>query len=118
MKIDFNNLDIKEIKEFKGGLGELLLKKFEDESCKIMRSTLTKGSTIGLHKHEDDCEILYILSGKGYAVCDGKREDLSKGIVHYCPKDYEHTVINTGDTNLEMYAIVIKEKIIKKGEKI
>ena len=108
MKIDFDKLEKKIIKEFKGGVGELLLRKFEDDTCKIMRSTLTKDSTIRLHKHEDDSEILYILSGKGYAICDGKREELSKGVVHYCPKDSEHTVINTGDTNLEMYAIVIK----------
>lgn len=108
MRIDFNDLEKKEIKEFKGGLGELVLRKFEDETCKIMRSTLTKGSTIGLHKHEDDCEILYILSGKGYAICGGKKEPLSKGVVHYCPKNSEHSVINTGDTNLEMFAIVIK----------
>lgn len=108
MKIEIENLEKKEIKEFKGGLGELFLRKFEDDACKIMRSTLTVGSTIGLHKHEDDSEILYILSGKGYAVCDGKREELSKGIVHYCPKNSEHKVINTGDTNLEMFAVVIK----------
>ena len=108
MIIQFNDLESKEIKEFKGGLGELLLRKFEDGTCKIMRSTLTKSSTIGLHKHEEDSEILYMLSGEGYAICNGKREELSKGIIHYCPKGSEHTVINTGDTNLEMFAIVIK----------
>lgn len=108
MKIDFDKLEKKIIKEFKGGVGELLLRKFEDDTCKIMRSTLTEGSTIGLHKHEDDCEILYILSGKGYAICDGKREELSKGILHYCPKNSEHMIINTGDTDLEMFAVVIK----------
>lgn len=73
MNIDFDKLEKKGIKEFKGGLGELFLRKFEDETCKIMRSTLTEGSTIGLHKHEDDSEILYILSGKGYAIWCGVR---------------------------------------------
>ena len=105
MKIEIEKSEKKEIKEFKGGQGELLLRKFEDETCKIMRSTLTVGSTIGLHTHTDDCEILYMLSGEGYAICDGKKEELSKGVVHYCPKNSEHTVINTGDTNLEMYAM-------------
>lgn len=108
MIIQFNDLESKEIKEFKGGLGELLLRKFEDGTCKIMRSTLTKGSTIGLHKHEEDSEILYILSGEGYAITDGKKENLSEGVVHYCPKGSEHTVINTGKGALEMFAIVIK----------
>ena len=108
MKIEIENFEKKEIKEFKGGLGELLLRKFEDDTCKIMRSTLTKGSTIGLHKHTDDCEILYILSGKGYAICNGNREEFMKGIVHYCPKGGEHTAINTGEMDLEMYAVDIK----------
>ena len=108
MKIDFNNLEVKEIKEFKGGLGELFLKKFEDDTCKIMRSTLTVGSTIGLHIHENDCEILYILSGTGYALCDGESEELSEGIVHYCPKNSEHSIVNTGTNDLIMYAIVLK----------
>ena len=106
MKIEIEKSEKKEIKEFKGGQGELLLRKFEDETCKIMRSTLTVGSTIGLHTHTDDCEILYILSGNGYAVCDGKREDLSEGIVHYCPKDSGHTVINTGDIDLEILFVI------------
>ena len=108
MIIRFNELESKEIKGFKGGLGKLLLMKFEDTSYKIMRSTLTQDSTIGLHKHENGSEILYILSGTGYAICDKKREELFKGIVHYCPKGSEHTVINTGKNALEMFAIVIK----------
>ena len=40
MKIDFNDLDKNEIKEFKGGLGELLLRKFEDDTCKIIHSNI------------------------------------------------------------------------------
>ena len=109
MKIDFEESEVKKIKEFKGGIGELLLRKFEDDTCRIMRSTLTPGSTIGLHRHEGDCEVIYVLSGTGVALCGGKKEKLVKGTVHYCPKGCEHTVINTGKKDLNLFAIVIKQ---------
>lgn len=108
MKIDFNKLEKKEIKEFKGGLGELFLKKFEDNSVKIMNSCLTEGSSIGQHTHTEDNEIIYILSGEGYSICDGEKEELKKGVVHYCPKGSTHTIVNISNEDLIMYAIVVK----------
>ncbi len=108
MKIDFKKQEKICIKEFKGGLGELFLKKFEDDSVKIMNSFLSKGSTIGLHTHTCDNEIIYVISGTGYVVCDGVREELKPKTVHYCPKNSEHTIVNDGDEELQMYAIVVK----------
>lgn len=108
MKIDFEILEKTKLSKFKNGLGELYLKKFEDQSVKIMQSFLTKGSTIGEHVHTEDSEILYILSGEGYAECDGIKEQLNKGVVHYCPKNSSHFIVNTGNDDLIMYAIVIK----------
>jgi quercetin dioxygenase-like cupin family protein len=108
MKIDFELLEKVKIEKFKGGDGELYLKKFEDQSAKIMQSFLTAGSTIGEHTHTEDSEIIYVLSGEGCAECDGKKELLSKGAVHYCPKNSTHTIKNTGNADLVMYAIVIK----------
>ena len=108
MKINFDELRTEKHIDFKGGAGELLLKKFDGGNCKIMRSTLAVGAKIGLHTHESDCEILYVLSGKGYALCGGEKEELTQGVVHYCKKGNGHTVINTGDEPLEMFAVVIK----------
>lgn len=108
MKIDFEIFKKVKIENFKGGDGELFLKKFEDESVKIMQSVLTEGSTIGEHTHTEDSEIIYVLSGEGVALCDGKKELLSKGVVHYCPKNSTHTIKNACKTDLVMYAIVIK----------
>lgn len=109
MKLDFDFLDKIKIENFKGGIGELYLKKFEDQFVKIMQSVLTVGSTIGAHTHTEDSEIIYVLSGEGLAECDGREELLSKGKVHYCPKNSTHTIKNTGDADLVMYAIVIKK---------
>ena len=108
MKIEFEEMAETLIPEFKGGTGELFLKKHEEDKVKIMRSRLTTGSFIGRHKHTDDCEIIYIVSGEAEAFCDGKKETLFKGAAHYCPSGSEHSIVNTGKTDLEMFAVVIK----------
>ncbi len=108
MKIEFDEMSETLIPKFKGGTGELFLKKYEEDKIKIMRSRLTAGSFIGRHKHTDDCEIIYIVSGEAEAFCDGKKETLFKGAAHYCPRCSEHSIVNTGKTDLEMFAVVIK----------
>ncbi len=108
MKIEFDEMSETLIPKFKGGTGELFLKKYEEDKIKIMRSRLTAGSFIGKHKHTDDCEIIYIVSGEAEAFCDGKKETLFKGAAHYCPSGSEHSIVNTGKTDLEMFAVVIK----------
>lgn len=108
MKIDFEVLNKNKIEKFRNGLGELYLKKFEDNSVKIMQSVLTEGSTIGEHIHTNDSEIIYVLSGEGCAESNGEKEYLTKGVVHYCPKNCSHTIKNTAKEDLVMYAIVIK----------
>ena len=61
MIIDFK--DIKEVKinGFKGGQGELDTRNFVDEKIKIMKSILKPGASSGLHTHEGNCEVMYIL---------------------------------------------------------
>ena len=71
-----------------------------------MRGRLTPGSTIGLHTHETDSEMIFILSGAGKVLCDGEYEPLSAGSVHYCPKGNAHSLINDGDEDLEILAMI------------
>ena len=35
-------------------------------------------------------------------------EELKPGVMHICPKDSEHSIINTGDKDLVMLTIVVK----------
>ena len=34
-------------------------------------------------------------------------EELKAGVMHICPKDSDHTIINTGDDDLVMLTIVV-----------
>ena len=106
MLIKLNEMEEKELKAFYGGEGALCAKLYTDGMNKILRGRLAVGSTVGLHTHETSAEIIFILSGKGKAICDGKEEFLSAGDCHYCPKGSEHCLINTGDEDLIFYAVV------------
>jgi len=106
MKINFDRINLTELKNFYGGEGALFANMHVDECGKIMRGCLKKGSSIGLHRHDTSSEIIFILSGSGKAVCNGVEELLSAGDCHYCKKGSDHTLINIGDDDLCFYAVV------------
>lgn len=106
MKINFSEMETQRFPSFKGGSGEFIVKMFTD-SAKIMRGTLEPGSTIGYHKHEGNCEIIYILSGRGKCLYEDGEETLSAGDAHYCPNGKSHSLINNGVENLEFFAVVV-----------
>ena len=64
MRIDFEELPRTSNEHFKGGDGVTNIRAFNDEINRIMKVTLERGSSIGLHKHENNSEIVFIISGK------------------------------------------------------
>lgn len=55
------------------------------------------GSRIPIHKHEEQEEAMYVISGTGKLVCNGSEYDLKPGTAIFSPKGVEHEIINTGD---------------------
>lgn len=109
MIIDFPNMPVEVLPSFKGGEKELSLQSFDDGKNKIMHGILMPGASIGLHKHEQDSEILFVLSGKGLLIDDGKELKIVHGQCAYCPVGHEHSLINSSeDTDLEYYAVVVR----------
>lgn len=110
MRIDFNTHPHTVVPEFKGGLGQLDAQMFLDPSIgKVLTARLEPGCTVGLHRHETDCEVIYILSGKGHANVDGVREELEPGVCTYCPKGSEHELIPDGPDDLVFFAVVANQ---------
>lgn len=72
MIIDFEKTEEKVVENFKGGNGKLIMRAADDGKVKIMRNILTPGSSIGMHTHEGNCEVMYIIKGEITFVCDGK----------------------------------------------
>ncbi len=106
MLIDFEQIEAKVIPHMRDGEGEAILRMHVDGENKIMQGLLAPGCSIGLHTHETNSEIIYILSGSGKALCDGVYEPLRAGSCHYCPKGHAHSLINDSDGDLTFFAIV------------
>jgi len=106
MIIDYENRPEEHIEGFKGGDGTLLSRNFADADIKVMRMALQPGASIGYHKHEGSCEVIYILSGVGHFVYDGVKEAVQAGAVHYCADGHSHSMHNDGAEPLCYLAIV------------
>lgn len=106
MKLDFNEIEEVALPEFKGGKKRMLARMYTDELTKIMRGTLEPGASIGMHTHETNSEMIYILSGNGKVLYDNGEESLSAGDCHYCPKGHAHSLMNDGEENLVFFAVV------------
>lgn len=106
MIIDFEQIMPASINGFKGGKGELIVRNYADNDCKIMHHILTPGASSGLHTHEGNCEIVFILKGTATFHYDDRIETATVGQVHYCPKGHSHYMENLTDSDVEYFAIV------------
>ena len=106
MKIDFDKIKETHTMAFRGGEGLFDRRIFEDERVKIMYSTLRPGASIGLHSHEDNCEVMFVISGEGHFFDNGEEEVVRQGQCHYCAKGHEHRVENRTDHDLLFLAVV------------
>ncbi len=110
MIIDFRNIEEKVIENFRGSEKSLRLRAYADEDNKIMMGRLEPGASVGLHTHEGNSEIVYVLSGSGKAVYKDETMKLEAGMCHYCPKGCGHMVINDGDEDMVFFAVVPEHK--------
>lgn len=106
MLIDFNHIEEIVNPRFKGGEKEARFKSHADENNKIMMGRLVPGASIGMHIHQSNSEIIYILEGTGRVLFDEDSEALAPGSCHYCPKGHGHSLINDGGEDLVFFAVV------------
>lgn len=113
MKIDFNEIQEIANPQFKGGVGDTMFRTYNDGQNKIMRGRLDPGCSIGLHSHETNSEIIYILSGEARCLYDDGEERLVPGQGHYCPKGHSHSLINASATEPLTFFAIVPEQISK-----
>ena len=134
MIIDFNKMDVTVLPNFKGGEKEFAANMFFDGTNRIFKGRLIPGATIGMHTHEDSCEVIFILEGHGTVVeiapavcescdaapggsCDAALGESASALENatpvgpgdclYCPKGHTHSLRNTSDEgDLVFYAVV------------
>jgi len=71
----------------------------------IRELVLHAGSTIGLHPHEGDEEIYYIISGKGEMVVDGEIRPVKSGDTVLTKSGSRHGLNNTSDEDLKIFVV-------------
>lgn len=116
MIINFNRMDETILLNFKGGEKEFAANMFFDGVNRIFKGRLVPGATIGMHTHDDSCEVIFILEGNGTIVertPEGTEETVSPvnaGDCLYCPKGHTHSLQNTSEEgDLIFYAAVPKQ---------
>ena len=116
MKIRFDEMAVTVLPQFKGGEKEFAANMFFDGTNRIFKGKLVPGATIGMHTHDDSCEVIFVLEGNGTIV--EKAPDLQEEIVSavhagdclYCQKGHSHSLRNTAEKgDLVFYAVVPKQ---------
>lgn len=108
MIIDFKTLTPNVVEKMRNGEGSVKLVKYADDVNFVVRITISKGSSIGWHIHENDQEIIYVISGKGICIEDDKEYELVPGYANYCAKGKNHSIKNIYDEDLELFAVITK----------
>jgi mannose-6-phosphate isomerase-like protein (cupin superfamily) len=65
------------------------------------------GCSIGLHSHDQEEEIYYILKGQGVVVDNGIRQEVDEGDVVLTGGGASHSIENVSDEDLEVLAIIL-----------
>ena len=114
MIIRLEDIQTSVLPEFKGGQKEFRANMFFDGTNRIFKGCLVPGASIGVHTHDDSCETIFILSGKGsiLEIEDGVEsvKDVFPGDCLFCSKNQTHSLMNSSeDVDLIFYACVIPQ---------
>ena len=114
MIIKFDEMELSHMPNFKGGEKEFAANMFFDGTNRMFKGCLVPGASIGLHTHEDSCEVIFILGGKGGIYEKGPQDagltynEVLPGDCLYCPKGHTHSLVNPegSQEDLVFYAVV------------
>ena len=107
MQINFNEIEAKELVNFKDGEKSVFMQAFSDDNNKVAMLRLPAGASIGLHRHEGTSETIFVIEGSGEMLeDDGSIVPLKPGDVSYCPEGCQHSLRNNGDGELVVFAVI------------
>jgi mannose-6-phosphate isomerase-like protein (cupin superfamily) len=74
------------------------------KNCQLVIMALKPGEEIGMEVHKLD-QFFRVEEGKGFAVLDGVRTEISSGFAVLVPAGTNHNIINTGTDPLKLYTL-------------
>lgn len=107
------NMDVEERKLMKGGKGSVavthILKQLQMRGkCRFFgKMSINPGCSVGLHRHDNEEEIYYILKGNGIAEDNGIRQEVKAGDVILTGDGCSHSVENISGETLEVLGIIL-----------
>ncbi len=104
------DIEISHLENFKGGEKHLDAKMYFDGTNRILtHAVLVPGASIGMHTHDDSCEVIFILEGCGSVLEEGEKKAVKAGDCLYCPKGGSHSLVNDSDADLVFCAVVPRQ---------
>ncbi len=104
------DIEISRLENFKGGEEHLEARMFFDGTNRILtHAKLIPGASIGVHTHDDSCEVIFILEGRGSVIEEGEKKAVQAGDYLYCPKGGTHSLVNDSEADLVFCAVVPKQ---------
>lgn len=71
------------------------------------QNTLPPGASIGLHRHQGDIEVYYVLSGSGVYRNNDQSFPIGPGDLTQVDDQNQHSIENTGDVPLVFIALIL-----------
>ena len=115
MIIRFDEIEQSVMPNFKGGEKALKANMFFDGTNRMFKGCLEPGATIGVHTHEDSCEVIFITGGSGSVFertpdCEDIIKPVKEGDCLYCPKGHTHSLMNSSEEgDLTFLAVVAQQ---------
>ncbi len=88
----------------------LVPQEYMPQKCRLFSLiTLMKGCSVGVHAHEGETEIYYVLEGQGVLNDNGTITDFNEGESSICASGEHHAVTNIKDAPLKLLAVIIRD---------
>ena len=108
MILKLDEITLSRFPEFKGGTKELAANMFFDGTNRIFRGCLVPGASIGVHTHEDSCEVIFIQEGRGLLFePEAGYKEVHSGDCLYCPKGHTHSLVNPEDASEDLTFLAV-----------
>jgi mannose-6-phosphate isomerase-like protein (cupin superfamily) len=69
--------------------------------------SIEPGATLGFHKHENETEFYLITAGTGIVNDNGEEKPVRAGDTVITGWGNSHSIKNTGNSSLDLYAIIV-----------
>jgi mannose-6-phosphate isomerase-like protein (cupin superfamily) len=108
-----SQMDTEVRENMKGGKGAVsvthLLRQVQmTGKCRFLgKMAIKPGCSIGLHSHDQEEEIYYILKGQGIVVDNDIKQEVSEGDVVLTGGGASHSIENASDEDLEVLGIIL-----------